>query len=117
MEVVINAWAELNLHEAYRVLKPEGYLIQLGAIPNALCRELTPELVSDYAWLPKECAPAEIFEAGYPDSYLTADNSTWNGIRVDGPIHIHQFTCVADYLYYSIAGDMAGWLYGPKSKC
>lgn len=97
-------------------LETQGVPNPTGSIPNALCGELTPELVSDYAWLPKECAPAEIFEAGYPDSYLTADNSTWNGIRVDGPIHIHQFTYIADYLDYSIAGDIAGRLYGPKAK-
>jgi hypothetical protein len=114
--VAINAWAELNPQEAHRVLKPKGYLIQLGGIPNALCGELTSELVSDYAWLPKECAPAEVFEPGYPDTCLTADNSVWNGIRVDGLIHVHQFTYVVDYLDYSVAADMMGRLYRPKAK-
>lgn len=116
VDVAINAWAELNPQEAYRVLKPKGYLIQLGAIPNALCGELTSELVSDFAWLPKECAPAEVFEPEYPDIRLTADNSIWNGIPVTGPIHIHQFTYVADYLDTSEAANMMGRLYGPKAK-
>ncbi|MBN2033903.1 MAG: class I SAM-dependent methyltransferase [Deltaproteobacteria bacterium] len=116
VDVAINAWAELNLEEAYRVLRPRGYLILLGAIPNALCGELTSELVSDYAWLPKECAPAEVFEPEYPDACFTADNSIWNGIRVAGPIHIHEFTYVADYQDYSIVADMTGRLYGPKAK-
>ncbi len=116
VDIAINAWAELNPQEAYRVLKPNGYLIQLGAMPSALCGELTSELVSDYAWLPKECAPAEVFEPGYPDMCLTTDNSIWNGIPVTGPIHIYQFTYVADYLDYSEIAEMAGRLYGPKAK-
>jgi ubiquinone/menaquinone biosynthesis C-methylase UbiE len=113
---VINAWAELNLQEAYRVLKPKGYLIQMGAMPTALCGELTSELVDDFAWIPKEYAPAEVFEPAYPDIRLTADNSIWNGIPVAGPIHVHQFTYVANYLDYSEAANMMGRLYGPKAK-
>jgi ubiquinone/menaquinone biosynthesis C-methylase UbiE len=116
VDVAINAWAELNLQEAYRVLKPKGYLIQLGAMPTALCGELTSELVDDFAWIPKECSPAEVFEPEYPDIRLTADNSIWNDIPVAGPIHVHQFTYVANYLDYSEAANMMGRLYGPKAK-
>lgn len=115
VDIAINAWAELNPHEAYRVLKPQGYLIQLGGMPSALCGELTSELVSDYAWLPGECAPAEVFAPGYPDTTLTADNSIWSGIPVTGPIHITQFTYMADYLDRAEAAAMAGRLYGPKA--
>ena len=115
-DVAINAWAELNPHEAYRVLKPDGYLIQLGALPNALCGELTCELAADYPWITEDVAPAEVFEAGYPDSHCTADNSIWNGIPVTGPINIHQFTYIADYLDYSEAASITGRLYGPKAK-
>jgi ubiquinone/menaquinone biosynthesis C-methylase UbiE len=103
VDVAINSWAELNPHEAYRVLKPKGYLIQLGAIPTGLCGELTAELMSDYSWIPKECAPAEVFEPEYPGTSLTADNSIWNGIPVIGPIQVYQFTYVADYLDYTRA--------------
>jgi SAM-dependent methyltransferase len=116
VDVAINAWAELNPQEAYRVLKPKGYLIQLGAIPSALCGELTSGLVSDFPWLPKECAPAEVFEPGYPDTYCTADSSIWNGIPIIGLINIRQFTYVADYKDYSEAASMMGRLYGPKAK-
>jgi SAM-dependent methyltransferase len=116
VDVVINAWAELNPEEAYRALKPNGYLIQLGAVPNALCGELTPELAPDYPWLPKDCAPLEVFEPGYPDIYCTADNSIWNGIPITGSINIQQFTYVADYKDYSEAASMTGRLYGPKAK-
>jgi ubiquinone/menaquinone biosynthesis C-methylase UbiE len=115
VDVVINAWAELNPHEAYRVLKPNGYLIQLGAVPDALCGELTSELVSEYGWL-EDCAPSEIFEPGYPDTYGTTDSSIWNGIPVIGSIHVQQFTYLADYKDYSEIACMAGRLYGPKAK-
>jgi ubiquinone/menaquinone biosynthesis C-methylase UbiE len=84
MDVAINAWAELNPQEAYRVLKPQGYLIQLGAIPSALCGELTSELASDYAWLPKECAPAHV-------SYHRQFNMEWyssNWSCTDLSVHI-----------------------------
>jgi ubiquinone/menaquinone biosynthesis C-methylase UbiE len=116
VDVVINAWAELNPKEAYRVLKPNGYLIQLGAIPNALCGELTSELAPDYPWLPKDCAPAEVFNPTYPDRQDTADNSIWNGIPVIGSINIHQFTYVAHYQNYSEAACITGRLYGSKAK-
>jgi SAM-dependent methyltransferase len=116
VDVAINAWAELNPQEAYRALKPDGYLIQLGAVPNALCGELTSELAPDYSWVPKDCAPAEVFEPEYPDTHGTADNSIWNGIAVTGPINIHQFTYIADYKDYSEAASITGRLYGPKAK-
>lgn len=116
MDVAINAWAELNPNEAYRVLKPKGVLVQLGADPSALCGELTAELASDYPWLPKVCAPAEVYAPEYPETTLTAENSIWNGIPVTGPIHVHQFTYVADYLDYTEAAEIFGRLYGPKAK-
>jgi SAM-dependent methyltransferase len=116
MDIVINAWAELNPEEAYRTLKPDGYLIQLGAVPNALCGELTSELAPDYPWLPKDCAPQEVYVSGYPDTYCTADNSIWNGIPITGPINIQQFTYVADYQDCSAAASITGRLYGPKAK-
>ena len=116
VDVVINAWAELNPEEAYRTLKPNGHLIQLGAIPNALCGELTSQLALDFPWLPKDCAPSEVFEPGYPDMYYTADNSIWNGIPITGPINIQQFTYVADYKDYFEAASMTGRLYGPTAR-
>lgn len=116
MDVAINAWAELNPQEAYRVLKSNGYLVQLGAAPNALCGELTCELVSDFDWLPQECAPAEVYTAGYADTFLQADNTIWNGIPVTGPIQIRQFTHIADYADYAELAAIAGRLFGPKAR-
>lgn len=116
VDVVINAWAELNPEEAYRVLKPDGYLVQLGAHPHALCGELTSLLAPDYPWIPADCAPAEVFEPGHPDTAGSADGSIWNGIPIKGSIDLHQFTYVADYQDYSEAALMTGRLYGPKAK-
>lgn len=116
VDVVINAWAELNPHEAYRVLKPAGYLIQMGAPLNALCGELTAELAPDYPWLPSECAPQEVYDLQYPDTQATADNSVWDGIPVAGPIKLYQFTYVADYQDYCETAAITGRLYGPKAK-
>ena len=116
VDVVINAWAELNPREAWRVLRPGGTLIQLGAVPYALCGELTSTLAPDYPWVPKECAPLEEFEPGYPDTHATADHSIWNGIPVLGPILLHAFTYVADYQDYAELASMTGRLYGPKAK-
>jgi ubiquinone/menaquinone biosynthesis C-methylase UbiE len=116
VDVVINAWAELNPQEAYRVLKPHGYLIQMGAVPNALCGELTAQLAADYPWIPQDVAPAEVYKPGYPDAHCTADNSIWNGIPVAGLINILQFTYVADYQDDAEAAAITGRLYGPKAK-
>jgi SAM-dependent methyltransferase len=116
VDVVINVWAELNPHEAYRILKPDGYLIQMGCAPDALCGELTAELAPDYPWIPKDIAPVEVYQPGYPDTHLTADNSVWNGIPVTGAVNIYQFTYAADYQDYVEAAAIAGRLYGPKAK-
>jgi SAM-dependent methyltransferase len=116
VDVVINTWAELNPQEAYRALKPDGYLIQLGAAPDALCGELTSEFLSEFPWLPADCAPAEVFEPGYPDTHATTDPSIWNGIPVVDAIQVHQFTYVAAYQDYAEIAAMTGRLYGPKAK-
>jgi ubiquinone/menaquinone biosynthesis C-methylase UbiE len=115
-DVVTSSWAELNIQEAYRVLKPEGYLIQMGAVSNALCGELTSEIGPDYAFVPKDYAPPDVFHPAYPDIYRTVDNSIWNGIPVTGAINIHEFTYVADYLDYTELASIAGRLYGPKAR-
>lgn len=116
VDVAINVWAELNPEEAYRVLKPHGYLIQLGADPRALCGELTAELASEYSWIPQDYLPAEVYQPDCPDTHDTADPSIWRCIPVTGPINVHQFTCVADYGDYAEAASIMGRLYGPKAK-
>lgn len=115
-DAALSSWAELNLKEAYRVLKPDGYLIQLGSTPDALCGELTALLAPDYPWVPKVLAPPKVFAPEYPDTLVTADSSIWNGIPVTGSIYIHQFTYIVDYRDYTETASIAGRLYGQKAK-
>jgi hypothetical protein len=98
------------------VLKPGGWLIQMGAAADALCGELTAELAPEFPWLVQGCAPAEVFEPGYPDECYTADSYMWNGIPVVGAVTMRRFTCVSQYEDFSEIAAMAGRLYGPKAK-
>ena len=116
VDAAITSWAELNAQEAYRVLRPDGYLIQLGSIPEALCGELTSLLAPDYPWVPQNVASPEVFIPGYPDIHSTTDSSIWQDIPVTGPVHLHQFTYLADYQDYAEAALMIGRLYGQKAK-
>lgn len=43
-DAVVFSWAEPNHKEAYRVLKNNGYLIQMASMPGALCGEITDYL-------------------------------------------------------------------------
>ena len=47
-DAVTFSWAEVNHKEAYRVLKNNGFLIQMGSIPEALCGELTDYRITSY---------------------------------------------------------------------
>lgn len=116
LDVALNTWAELDLQEAYRVLKPGGWLIQLGAPLSALCGELTALLAPDYPWIPAQVEPQEVYQPGYPEAHFTVDNAIWGGTPVLGAIQVHQFTAAADYGSYQEAAAIAGRLYGPKAK-
>ncbi len=48
VDVVSGVWAELDLHEADRVLWPGGLVIQMGSAPGSLCGALSPILAEDY---------------------------------------------------------------------
>jgi len=115
-DVVINTWAELNPHEAWRVLKPDGFLIQMGSTLDGLCGELTSTLRSEFPWLVQDCAPAGVYAPDYPDVTLSADASMWGGVPLKGPIQICQFTYVSHYKDCEEIAAMVGRLYGPKAK-
>lgn len=40
VDAIVCVWATLQFEEAYRVLKPNGHLIQVGSAPGSLCGEL-----------------------------------------------------------------------------
>jgi hypothetical protein len=112
----ICAWAFISHAEAYRVLRPGGYLIDLIPAPGALCGELTPVLADVYPHIITEVASADLLEADCPDSDFLLQASAWNGVPVEGPIPVHDFTYVADYGECLEASAMIGRLYGPKAK-
>ncbi len=115
-DAALCAWAAINYPEAYRVLKPGGYLIDLIPAPGALCGELTATLAEVYPELITEVAPSDQFDPSCPDSDFALQEDTWNGIPVMPPILIHDFTYAADYVDGLEAAAILGRLYGPKAK-
>jgi hypothetical protein len=116
MDACVRVWAEVNYLEAFRVLKPNGYLIDLGPAPvrivgqlDSLLAEIDPEIIT-------EIAPVDELDPLYPasDSFISED--AWNGVHVTPPILVHDFTYEADYGDYVEAAAIFGRLYGPKVK-
>ena len=112
----ICAWAILNHLEAYRVLKPDGYLIELGPAPGALCGELTATLADVFPELITEIAPADRYDANCPNSDSVIQDATWNGLPVTPPTMLHDFTYISDYGDYREAAAILGRLYGPPAR-
>lgn len=116
VDAAVCACAPINYPEAYRILKPEGYLIDLTLAPGSLCGELTAMLADVYPELITEIAPADQYDASCPDFDSVIQDDAWNGIPVMPPILVHDFTYVADYVDYIEAATILGRLYGPKVK-
>ena len=116
VDAAVCAWAVINYPEAYRVIKPNGYLIDLLPAPGALCGELTALLADVYPELITEIAPAEQFDPAFPTVEANWPDDTWNGIPVTAPIRLHDFTYVAEYNDYHEAAAILGRLYGPRVR-
>ena len=116
MDVCVRVWAEVNYLEAFRVLKPNGYLIDLGPAPVRIVGQLDSLLAEVNPELSTEIAPVDEIDPLYPasDSFILED--TWNEVRVTPPIFVHDFTYEADYGDYVEAAAIFGRLYGPKVK-
>lgn len=115
-DALVNSWAELNYAEAYRVLRPGGYLVQLGAPLDALCGELTALLAPVYPTIIAGVAPARLFEPGCPAADAVLQDDTWNGLPVIPPVLQHDFTHVVDYGDCREAAAILGRLYGPAAR-
>lgn len=112
-DVAVCAWAAIHYAETYRVLKPNGYLIDLIPAPGTLCGELTPILADTYPDLITEVAPASQFDPSCPEEGFVLQEDMWNGVPVIPPILVHDFTYVADYADYLESSAILGRLYGP----
>ncbi len=116
VDAVLSAWAQLDFGEAYRVLVPNGYIIQLTSAPGSLCGELTATLQESYPELITEVAPQEYYDRSCPTSESIGAGTEWNGIPLVGPMKIHDFTYVAEYESVREASEIFGRLYGPLAK-
>jgi ubiquinone/menaquinone biosynthesis C-methylase UbiE len=116
MDASICAWAVINHPEAYRVLKPGEYNIDLVPAPGALCGDLTALLADVYPVIITEIAPADQLNPTCPVSDSIIQENTWNKVPVSAPIFVHDFTYSADYDDYKEAAAFLVQLYGPKPR-
>ncbi|MGB8982764.1 MAG: class I SAM-dependent methyltransferase [Anaerolineales bacterium] len=112
----ICAWAFISHAEAWRVLKPGGYLIDLLPAPGALCGELTPLLAKVFPHIVTEIAPAEQLGEICQAADFFIEESSWNGVPVTAPIPVHDFTYVANYADCQELAAILGRLYGPEAR-
>jgi ubiquinone/menaquinone biosynthesis C-methylase UbiE len=115
-DALINVWAELNYSEAYRVLKPGGTLIRLGAPVEALCGELTAALAGSYPSLITGVAPKEWFDAGFPERTLQFEEDYRDDLSVTPPTLQHDFTYLSEYADPQETAAIFGRLYGPIAR-
>jgi ubiquinone/menaquinone biosynthesis C-methylase UbiE len=115
-DVLINSWAELCHSEAYRVLKPGGYFIRLGAPLSALCGELTSTLSGEFPDIIQEVSPSDWFDARAPEENSRFEVNEWDGLPVVSPVLRYDFTYVSEYASVQEAAAIFGRLYGPVAR-
>ena len=119
MDAVMASWAVLDIYEAYRVLKPGGWLIQMGCVPGAMCGALAPTLQSSYPALLNGALPAgqldELLDPKYPPADFVMSHAPGIDVPLVDGMHVHDFTSVSDYGSVAEAMAIFGRIYGPKA--
>lgn len=115
VDAVTASWALLDVNEAYRVLKPNGWLIQMGCVPGTLCGALTPTLQSSYPTLLADPIPIEQLDPKYPPADFVMSRAPGIDVPLVDGMRAHDFTCVSDYGSVDEAMAILGRLYGPKA--
>lgn len=115
VDAVTACWAELDVTEAYRVLKPDGWLIRMDCVPGTLCGELAPTLRSSYPNLLTNPMPIEQFDPTYPPADFVMDRAPGIDVPLADGMHIHDFTSVNNYSSIAEAMAIFGRIYGPRA--
>jgi hypothetical protein len=115
VDAVTACWAMLDVNEAYRVLKPDGWLIQMGCVPGTLCGELAPTLHSSYPTLLSDPTPVELFDPKYPPADYVMGHAPGIDVPLVEGMHVHDFTSISDYGSVDEAMAILGRIYGPKA--
>jgi ubiquinone/menaquinone biosynthesis C-methylase UbiE len=116
IDATLCSWAVQSSTEAYRVLKPGGWMISMGAPLEALCGELTATLADSFPELISDVASDALYDPTCPPLDSLVDGTVWEGIPFVEPMKIHDFTYVADYGDPLETAATYGRLYGPKAK-
>ncbi|HZT95394.1 MAG TPA: methyltransferase domain-containing protein [Chloroflexota bacterium] len=114
VDVVSCVWAELDLREANRVLRPGGLAIRMGNAPGSLCGELSGILAEEYPELITQVLPAELFRDSAP-SVDTVEH-TVEGIALSDGLRVYDFTRVIHYPDLDQLCSIVGRIYGPKAS-
>lgn len=115
VDAVTACWAVLDVTEAYRVLKPNGWLIHMDCVPGSLCGELAPTLQSSYPTLSISPTPVEHLDPTYPPADFVLGHAPGINVPLVDGMHVHDFTSVSDYGSVEEALAILGRLYGPKA--
>lgn len=114
VDAVIAVWAEPDYWEAYRVLRPDGYLILGGGyVPGSGRGELTAVLKQESLEQETEVAPSAWFDPHCPSKDWIGDESSLGNIPLLDGVHFRDFTHVSDYGDVQEAAALAQRFWGP----
>jgi len=118
VDAVIACWAIIDDEEAFRVVRPGGWIIKMSCAPNALVGELTKILAEQYPSLVRvlPTPSPEWFKEGCPAKDFVESLSEPLATKlVDGVRHVHDFTHTAHYEGSGELAAIVGRLYGPRA--